>query len=261
MNSEIFIEAGRLAESGKGFCLAIVTATKGSTPRKAGAMMLVRSDGSSIGTVGGGGVEAEAHTEALEALKDGQPRLRKYTLSEANEEITSAGICGGEVDIFFTPTLPNETLYIFGAGHVGKATAAFAAQAGFRVEIFDDRPELLTPERHPEAAALHSGDCMAHARELTIRSEDFVVLMTHRHDFDFDLLKILLPKTPGYIGAIASRKKAAQFQNDLRAAGYAPEQIEKVHMPIGLSISAETPEEIAIAIVAQLIEVKRTQNS
>ncbi len=260
MNSEIFIEAGRLAESGKGSCLAVVTATKGSTPRKAGAMMLVRSDGSSIGTVGGGGAEAEARKEALKALQDGQPRLNKFTLDEDAEGIPTGSICGGKIEIFFMPMRPRNVLYLFGAGHVGKATAAIASQAGFRVEIFDNRPKLLTPERHPEAAALHRGNCLTQARELTLRPEDFVILMTHRHELDFELLKILLPKNPGYIGAIASRKKAALFRKDLAAAGHTSQQIEKVRMPIGLSISAETPEEIAIAIVAQLIEVKRSQN-
>jgi len=260
MNSEIFIEAGRLAESGKGFCLAIVVATKGSTPRKAGAIMLVRSDGSSIGTVGGGGAEAEARKEALKALQDGLPRLNKFTLEEDAEGIPTGSICGGKIEIFFMPTRPRNVLYLFGAGHVGKATAAIAAQSGFRVEIFDNRPELLTPERHPDAAAFHRGDCIAHARELMIHPEDFVILMTHRHDFDFELLKILLPKDPGYIGAIASHKKAALFRKDLAASGFTSEQIEKVHMPIGLSIHAETPEEIAVAIVAQLIDVKRSQN-
>lgn len=257
MNRDIFTEAGRLAEAGQSFCLALITATKGSTPRKAGTMMLVRSDGSLVGTVGGGGAEALAKREALQALRDGRVRLRKYTLEKDAEGMATGSLCGGEIEVFFAPTPPRDVLHLFGGGHVGKPTAAIAAEVGWQVQVFDERPEMAERERHTRAASLHTGDIVALAGELALGPQDFVVIVTHRHDLDLALLKVLLPKNPGYIGVIASRAKAAQFRKELAAAGHPAEAIEKVHMPVGLSIHAQTPEEIAVAIIAQMIEVRR----
>lgn len=259
MNHDVLIEAGKLAEAGKGFCLVTVTATKGSTPRKAGTMMLVRSDGSTIGTVGGGVTETVAAREALEALRNGKAFMQNYTLDEDPDGKSTGSICGGKMDVFFSPTLPNNVLYLFGGGHVGKATASIAAEAGWRVEIFDERSGLVTRERHPKAAAFHSGDVLESARELEFGPQDYVILMTHTHERDFALLKEIIGKDAGYIGVIASRTKAVLFRKELAAAGYSSEAIEKIHMPIGLSIHAQTPEEIAIAIVAQMIEIRRTK--
>jgi xanthine dehydrogenase accessory factor len=255
MNRDVYIEAGRLAEAGQAFCTVLITATKGSTPRKAGTMMLVRADGSSVGTVGGGSAEVLATREAQEALRDGQARLKKYALEEDADGTPTGSLCGGEIEVFFAPTLSRDVLYLFGGGHVGKATAAIAAEAGYRVEIFDERPEALSRERHPKASALHVGDCVAHARALALGPHDFVVI-AHRHDLDLEILKEIFSKGAGYIGVIASRKKAVHFRKELAAAGHSAEAIEKVHMPIGLPIGAQTPEEIAVAIVAQMIEIR-----
>jgi xanthine dehydrogenase accessory factor len=257
MNHEVLIEAGRLAEAGQAFCLVMVTATKGSTPRRAGAMMLVRADGSSVGTIGGGAVENASIEEAKAAILDGQPRARTYALDEKMEGVATGSICGGQMEVFFAPTPARDVLYIFGGGHVGKATVAIAAEAGWQVEVFDDRPEMATRERHPRAARLRTGDVVALARELKLKPTDFVAIITHRHDLDFEILKEILPKSAGYVGVIASRTKAAEFRKELAASGFREEDIEKVHMPIGLSIHAQTPEEIAVAIVAQMIEIRR----
>lgn len=258
MNCEVFIESGRLAEAGQAFCLVIVTATKGSTPRQAGAMMLVRADGSSVGTIGGGAVESASIEEAKAAILDGQARMRTYALDEKVEGVPTGSICGGQMEVFFAPTPAREVLYLFGGGHVGKATASIAAEVGWSVEVFDERPEMLTPERHPRATRLHSGDIVAQARELKVGPKDFVAIVTHRHDLDLAILKEILPKGAGYVGVIASRQKAAEFRKELAAAGFTSEEIEKVHMPIGLSIHSQTPEEIAVSIVAQMIEIRQT---
>jgi xanthine dehydrogenase accessory factor len=117
---------------------------------------------------------------------------------------------------------------------------------------------MLTPERHPRATRLHSGDIVAQARELKVGPKDFVAIVTHRHDLDLAILKEILPKGAGYVGVIASRQKAAEFRKELAAAGFTSEEIEKVHMPIGLSIHSQTPEEIAVSIVAQMIEIRQT---
>ncbi len=258
MSHEVLIEAGGLSEAGQAFCLVIVTVTKGSTPRQAGAMMLVRADGSSIGTIGGGAVESASIEEGKAAILDGQVRMRIYALDEKVEGVPIGSICGGQMEVFFAPTPAREVLYLFGGGHVGKATATIAAQAGWQVEIFDDRPEMATRERHPHATRLHTGDIVARARELKVEPKDFVTIVTHRHDLDFAILKEILPKGAGYIGVIASRAKAAEFRKELTDAGFQAEDIDKVHMPIGLSIHARTPEEIAVAIVAQMIEIRRS---
>lgn len=261
MSHEVLIEGGRLSEAGQSFCLVIVTATKGSTPRGAGAMMLVRADGSSIGTIGGGAVENVSIEEAKAAILDGQTRAKTYALDEKVEGVPTGSICGGQMEVFFAPTPAREVLYVFGGGHVGKATAAIAAEAGWQVEIFDDRAEMITRERHPHATRLHTEDIVTHARQLQLKPTDFVAIVTHRHDLDFEILKEILPKGAGYVGVIASRVKAAEFRKELAAAGFREEDIVKVHMPIGLSIHAQTPEEIAVAIVAEMIEVRRRSES
>jgi len=256
MNRDVYTEAGRLAEAGQAFCIVLITATKGSTPRKVGAMMLVRADGSCAGTIGGGAVETAAKNEALDALRDGHARSRQYALDEKVEGVPTASMCGGQMEVFFAPTPPRDVLYLFGGGHVGKETATIAAQAGWQVELFDERPDLVARERHPSASGLHTGDIMDRARKLVLGQHDFVLLITHRHDLDLALLKVILPKNPRYIGVIASRKKAAEFRKELAAAGHSAETIERVHMPVGLSIGAQTPAEIAVAIVAQMIEIR-----
>jgi xanthine dehydrogenase accessory factor len=260
MNQEVFVEAGRLAEAGQAFCLVVVTSTKGSTPRRAGAMMLVRADGSSVGTIGGGAVESVSIEEAKAAILDEQTRARTYALDEKVEGVATGSICGGQMEVFFAPAPARAVLYLFGGGHVGKATATMAAQAGWQVEVFDERAEMATSERHPHVARLHTGDVVVQARELQLKATDFVAIVTHRHDLDFEILKEILPKGAGYIGVIASRVKAAEFRGELAAAGFRSQDIEKVHMPIGLSIHAQTPEEIAVAIVAQMIEIRRGSN-
>jgi len=257
VSHEVFIEAGRLAEAGQSFCLVSVTSTKGSTPRQAGAMMVMRADGSSIGTIGGGAVESACIEEAKAAILDGQARMRIYALDEKVEGVPTGSICGGQMEVFFAPTPARAVLYLFGGGHVGKATAMIAAQVSWQVEVFDERSEMATRERHPHATRLHTGDIVAQARELKAGPKDFVAIVTHRHDLDLAILKEILPKGAGYIGVIASRAKVAEFRKELTAAGFRAEDIEKVHMPIGLAIHAQTPEEIAVAIVAQMIEIRR----
>ena len=220
--------------------------------------MLVRGDGSSVGTIGGGAVESVSIEEAKAAILDGQARMRTYALDEKVEGLPTGSICGGQMEVFFAPTPAREVLYLFGGGHVGKATAAIAAQAGWQVEVFDERADMAAAERHPHATRVHTGDVVAQARELQLKATDFVAIVTHRHDLDFAILKEILPKGAGYIGVIASRVKAAEFRKELAAAAFRTEDIEKVHMPIGLSIHAKTPEEIAVAIVAQMIEIHQT---
>ncbi|MFH1010534.1 MAG: XdhC family protein, partial [bacterium] len=254
---EVLIEAGWLAEAGQAFCLVIVIGTKGSTPRQAGAMMLVRADGSCVGTIGGGAVESASIEEGKAAILDGQARMRTYALDEKAEGVPTGSICGGQMEVFFAPTPARAVLYLFGGGHVGRATAAIAAEAGWQVEVFDERAEMAASERHPHATRVHTGNVVAQARELKLKPSDFVAIVTHRHDLDFAILKEILPKGAGYIGVIASRVKAAEFRKELTVAGFQAEDIERVHMPIGLAIHAQTPEEIAVAIVAEMIEIRR----
>ena len=261
MNSEIFIEAGRLADSGKGFCLAIVTATKGSTPRKAGTMMLVRADGSSIGTVGGGGAEAVAHKEALKALQDGQPRRRKYALEEDAEGIPTGSVCGGEIEIFFAPTLPHDVLYLFGAGHVGKATATIAAQAGFRVELFDNRPELKAVDGNGQ---LHDTAIVNYDQAgqlIPDGNQNYVVITTFAHESDEIVLQQMLGRKICYLGMMGSQAKVAAIMYNLQNLGYSEKQLSQVHAPVGLTIYSHTPAEIAVSIAAEIIQEKNRPNS
>lgn len=262
---DIFIELAEIRRRNIPAALVTVVEVKGSAPRHPGAKMIVKADGSIIGSVGGGETESKAAKEALAALKDGMARKATYILHEDDAKNSSGAkntgmVCGGEMELFIEPLTVSPALCIFGAGHVGKATALLAAMCGFRVNIFDDRPEMAAKERFPEAVRIAVGD-MSEAAEKLELSEGFAVIATASHDSDYRVLEKLLTKSLTYIGVICSRRKWKLFRQKLAEAGFDEELIAWVHAPIGLDIGSETPEEIAVSIVAELIKVKNREKN
>lgn len=229
--------------------LVTVVRASGSTPRAPGARMLVHPDGRLEGTVGGGHVEAAAKRAALEVLEHGRPRFVEYTLTQ------ELGMCcGGQVALFIERITPAPVLLLFGAGHVGAALTRMAAHAGFSVHVADERDELRTEARLAEARALYP-DLADPA--LPFGPDCYVMIATHDHALDQRLAERVLTRPNRWVGVIGSQRKAALTRQRLQAKGVPDETIARLRAPVGLAIGAETPEEIAVAILGELIAARR----
>ncbi len=235
--------------------LATVVKTRGASPREAGAKMLVYPDGKIAGTIGGGEMERRVIVAAQQTLADGKPRYLDMNL--ANEAHGDPMICGGAMEIFVEPLLITPTLIVVGAGHVGAAVAQLAQFLGFRVIALDDRAEFVTPENFPHADERITGDMTQKIRELEITPQTYVVLVTRAHALDAQLLGAVIEKPAAYIGMLGSRKRVIAVKEILQQQGISPAALNRVHAPIGLDIHAETPQEIAVSILAEIIQTKR----
>ncbi len=308
-------------ERGESLVLCSILAASGSSPRGAGAKMVVFADGHTAGTVGGGPVEYEATQEAMEVLRSGETRLRAFSLS--NAQVASIGmICGGNVTLYYQLVQPEQLpilreiktaltgeqaawlrleiegeqlhgfsvlyekdeacgnrpvleegailryteplnragrVYLFGGGHVGKALVPVLDSVDFRVTVFDKRAEVAKKEQFPCAEQVILGDYEHIFDKVTLKPEDYAVIMTPGHESDFALLEQILTKELRYVGCIGSRSKIAKTKERLLEAGISEERISAVHWPIGLPIGAQTPAEIAISIAAEMIQVRRNK--
>jgi xanthine dehydrogenase accessory factor len=241
---------------GEPVALVTVISVQGSVPRHAGSKMAVRADGSIVGTVGGGAMEALVIKEALAALADGQTRLPSYTLNDLSSG--DPGICGGTVQVFIEPVGLIPTLLVIGIGHIGKALAALGKWAGYRVVISDDREALCNPGYLPGMdgyVVCKPGEIVAHT---VINGRTYVAAVTRGMPIDLDLIPALLNTEAAYIGLIGSRRRWALTTQALKEQrGLTDAQLLRVYAPIGLELNAETPQEIAISILAQIIQVRR----
>ena len=239
------------ADRGEHVALATVIGVNGSAPRSAGARMVVWREGGTFGTVGGGHFEAKVIEAALSALETGVPLRYSVHLTR------DLGMCcGGAMDVYVEPMRPTDRLILFGAGHVGRATAQFAREAGWSVCVVDDREEQNTPERFPGCERVVT-DARQYASQLQADARSWIFLVTDDHAIDQDLLERLVVHDWAWIGLIGSRAKVTKFHLRLRAAGVAPERLARVSGPVGLDIGAETPEEIGISVLAEMIRVRR----
>jgi xanthine dehydrogenase accessory factor len=245
----VFEEVVRLQHAGEPCVLATVIASSGSAPRKCGARMVIRQDGTITGTVGGGKPELETIAAGLEVLREMVPRTVSFTLVEE-----FGHVCGGSLQIYLEPLGSAPRLVICGAGHVGTATAAVAAQAGFRVTVVDDRPAQLAPGRLPAACQTVCGGYGESLAKLPVTPDTAVVITTPGFQSDFAATRAALATPAGYIGIIGSRRKRETLLATLAAEGYDEATIARLTIPVGLPIGGDTPGEIAVSIVAQLIE-------
>ncbi len=235
--------------------LVTVLETKGSAPGKAGFKMLVDADGQTLGTVGGGLLEATVIKDAMEAMQERKSRLLSYTLDR--DRAGGLGmICGGEAKVFIDVIAAPETLLIAGAGHVAQPLAAMGAILGFKVVVVDDREDFCNSERFPTASRCLVGDIgeLLAAEKITART--YIVIITRGHLYDQVALEKTINSPASYIGMIGSRKKVKTIFNELRQKGVAEEKIARVYAPIGLEIGAKTAEEIAVSILAEIIAHK-----
>lgn len=254
MHADIYQEVVRIRDKGEEAALVTVVSASGSTPREEGAKMVVRPDGSILGTIGGGSVEAQIISEAIEIIHKGRPQLLRYRLKEGEE---LGMICGGDIEVFVEPILPEPTLYIFGGGHIALALAKMAKLVGFKIVVIDDRPEFANPQRFPEAEQTLAIDFIKAFSRLKIDKSGYIVIVTHGHKGDEVVLQGALGTKAKYIGMIGSKTKNKTVFSHLRAKGISQELLDKAYTPIGLRIGAQTPEEIAVSILAEVIKIRR----
>lgn len=331
---KLFEEMKRLSGLGEDFVLVTVIAGSGSTPRGAGARMVVRKDGTTLGTIGGGNVEYQAGLMALEVLKDKQSFTKGFKLVKG--QVADLGmICGGDVVVYFQyvgagnrdflevcengirafdrdedswvitditdetawamgicsdseglkglsidgdysalkqtkavqtsvgdrkyysePLVRAGTVYVFGGGHVAQELVPVISHVGFKCVVYDDRPEFANEKLFPEASETIVGDFGNIFDKVTIREQDYVVIMTRGHQCDYDVQRQVLRTPAHYLGVMGSRQKVLTLSGKLMAEGFTSEDIDRFHSPIGLAISAETPAEIAISVAGELISVR-----
>jgi xanthine dehydrogenase accessory factor len=234
--------------------LCTVVRSEGSTPRHVGSKMLVYADGHFVGTVGGGDMEHRVIEQARMAIGDGQPRMLSYTMADPARG--DPGVCGGQVEVFVEPILPAPLLVVVGGGHVGRAVAHLAKWLGFRVAVSDDRPEFCSPEAIPDADDFYPVPLRDLPQHLKITPRTCLVLTTRGVAVDVPGLPALLETSAGYIGVIGSKRRWATAVKELRAGGLPDDKIARVHSPMGLELQAETPEEIAVSILAEILMLR-----
>jgi xanthine dehydrogenase accessory factor len=220
--------------------------------------MLVKSDGSIIGSVGGGELENRTISAALKLIPDGNPDWLEYSLNDPAQG--DPGVCGGQVEIYMEPIIPKATLLVVGAGHVGQAVAHLARWLDFRIIVSDDRPEFCNPEIVPNADEYHPVPLEELPMKLKITPWTYIVMTTRSVDVDVPGLPALLKSPAAYIGVIGSRRRWETTRKQLEANGVSANKIDQVRSPMGLKIHAETPEEIAVSIMAEIILIKHGSN-
>ena len=253
---DIFQEIARLRKEGRKAALATIIQVEGSIPSYESSKILIRDDGSILGTVGGGCVEAEVCSAAQEVMRQEKPRRLHFNLND-KPEYENGLICGGSLDIFVEPILAIPTAYIFGGGHISLYVSRVASVAGFDVVVSDDRPAFASKERFPEAVEIHAGPWEEIFPQLNINGVSYLIIVTRGHKGDLTCLRWALQTPAHYIGMIGSKRKVSEISKVLESEGVPPERLEQVHSPIGLGIGALTPEEIAVSIVAEMIAVRR----
>lgn len=253
---DIFEEIVKIRSEGESAALATVIKIKGSTPREEGSKMLIRSDGTILGSIGGGALEDQVCQEAMDVIREGKQKLLHFNLT--GEEIAEDGmLCGGNMDILVEPILAQPTLYIFGAGHVSFSISKIAKMVGFEVVVIDDRAEFANIKRFPKADEIFAEDFSKVFSKLKINRSSYIVIVTRGHKFDEKVLEWAVKNEASYVGMIGSKKKNDTIFSNLQSKGISKELLGDVHAPIGLEIHAETPEEIAVSIMAEIIKVRK----
>ncbi len=240
---------------GKNGVLCLISSTSGSTPRKIGSKMLVYQDGSIAGSIGGGKIEHMVIQDALAMMNSQLSKSVDYDLSG-----DAAMQCGGKVSIYFEVAQSQSTLYIFGGGHIGKVLAKYASDFAFKVVLIDNRSELM-PENKVNGVKYLIGDYTEIVQKLDFNPHTFIVATTHKHIHDEEIVAYCLRKPHAYLGMMASKRKAALARKKWKEnPDLDQEKIDNVMSPIGIQIACETPEEIAVSVLAQLIDFKNKLN-
>ncbi len=253
-NEAVFEATLQVVREHQPACLLTIIEARGSTPREAGAKMLLRADGSTVGTIGGGAVEAAAIEDAKAALSSGQSSVVGYSIRA--EDPQGLGVCGGDVQVFIEVLRLKPTLLIAGAGHIAQPLAELGHLMGFRTVVCDDRADLLSRQRFPHADELLAMDLADLAQQVSVNSRTSVVIVTRGHLDDATVLRQVVSTPAAYIGMIGSRNKVRKVFENLLADGVPADKLAQVHAPIGLRTGGQTPAEIALSIMAEILLVQ-----
>lgn len=250
---QILNELMRAVDGGEPVVLATIVTTEGSVPRHAGTKMLVRPDGSMLGTVGGGKVEIAVQADALEALGGRRASTHRYVLQDPDSG--DPGVCGGIMTVYLEPYMTPHTVYVIGAGHVGRAVVDLAHWLGYRTVVVDDRSELVSEEAMPNADVRFAGtvELALAAHPVTERSS--IVVVTRSHEVDTIIMPMLAATPAAYVGVMGSKRRWEVTTEALRTQGMPDEALGRIHNPIGIDIGAESVEEIAVSILSEVIAV------
>ena len=253
---DIYEEIVKLRQEGRRGAVATIVNVRGSIPSFKTAKMLVRDDGSIFGTIGGGCVEADVWQAARAVMESEKPRTLTFNLNQ-DPKYDIGLVCGGTLEIFIEPILPPALLYIFGAGHVAVNLYKVAKDAGFEVTVVDDRQAYANRDRFPEAHEVIADDFEKVMASLSVTESDYMVVVTRGHHDDMRVLRWAVQTRARYVGMIGSKRKTIAIYKELVKEGIPAHLFERVHAPVGLDIGAVTPEEIAVAITAELIAARR----
>ncbi len=257
---DVWEELVRLRRKGRKCALATIVEVRGSIPSHQSAKLLVRDDGSMIGTIGGGCVEAEVWNAAREAIESEKPRHLSFNLGQ-DAAYDNGLICGGQLEVYVEPVLPAPRAFIFGAGHISRGLAQIAALAGFDIVVVDDRETFANRERFPDAGEIHAAAYEEVFPKLEINENAYIVIVTRGHRDDMRVLRWAVGTGARYIAMIGSRRKVVGVIRELEKEGISPASFERVFAPMGLEIGAVSPEEIAVSVVAEMIAMRRNASS
>jgi len=250
-DSQILDALTQAVSGGGPIVLATIIDTEGSVPRHAGTKMVVNADGSAIGTIGGGRVEAAIREDALGVLASRRPATQEYVLHDPAQG--DPGVCGGTMLVYLEPYMAPHTIYVIGAGHVGRAVVDLAHWLGYRTVVVDDRKDLASEEAMPNADERFEGTVEDALVALPVHEDTAVVVVTRSHELDARITPLLLETPARYVGVMGSRRRWEATREQLGDAGISAEAMDRIHNPIGADIAAETVEEIAVSIMSEVI--------
>ncbi|MGH9720659.1 MAG: XdhC family protein [Bryobacteraceae bacterium] len=253
---DVYDEILRLRKLGQKCALATIVQVRGSIPSYESAKLLVREDGSMIGTIGGGCVEAEVWNAAREVIETERPKHMSFSLGQ-DAAYDNGLICGGQLDVFVEPVVPPPRAFIFGAGHISKSLSKVITMAGFSTAVIDNREAFANRERFPEAGDLYAEEYEDVFPKLHITESCYLIIVTRGHRDDMRVLRWAVGTPARYISMIGSRRKVISVIKELENEGIPRDAMERIYAPMGLEIGAVSPEEIAVSVGAEMIAVRR----
>lgn len=257
---DVYEEVVRLRRSGQKCAIATIVQVNGSIPSFQSAKLLVREDGSMVGTIGGGCVEAEVWNVAREVMETEKPRHLTFSLGQ-DAAYDNGLICGGQLNVFVEPVLPQPFAYIFGAGHISKSLSKVATMAGFATVIADNRDAFANRDRFPEADQVYAEEYEDLFPRLSINESSYIIIVTRGHRDDMRVLRWAVGTPARYVAMVGSKRKTISVVKELEKEGIPRTAFDRIHAPMGLDIGAVTPEEIAVSVVAEMIAVRRNPDS
>jgi xanthine dehydrogenase accessory factor len=257
---DLYSEIVRLRKSGQKCAVATIVEVNGSIPSYESAKILVREDGSMVGTIGGGCVEAEVWNAAREVIETEKPKHMTFSLGQ-DAAYDNGLICGGQLNVFIEAVMPEPAAIIFGAGHISKSLAQVSAMAGFAVTVVDNREAFANRERFPNVDEVMAAEYEDAFERLNVNSSSYLIIVTRGHRDDMRVLRWAITTEARYIAMIGSKRKVIGVLREFEKEGLPREQFERIYAPMGLEIGAITPEEIAVSVAAEMIAVRRGANS